>query len=381
MRNELIKIQNMNLPTHKSKSLAAHPCNLRFAAKHMLFLPTLMKTAWIMIDKGMIRQTIITIGLILITTTVFGQSKESYDYAFNEINKMLKGESQLDFKKAVFLTENAFYSNNLDYNEFCQQIDDIEIQLNQFMRDKKVVNHPMGKQFAIFSYMMEPSKYNGSTKLVYDFEDLTGQKDWTKMFVTKLLNTKTGNCHSLPYLYKILAEETKAEAYLALAPNHLYIKHKDDKGQWVNVELTNGTFPTDGWVISSLSITTEAIKAGTYMESLSLKESVTLCLYDLALGYQFQFGHDDFGLKCCDTLLNYFPKCIYTYMVKSEILAEKRKSLLLANSNQINSKITELEKTITGIYDQIDAMGYKDMPKEQYEQWVKDAENERLKQK
>lgn len=368
------------MPTHKSKSLAALPCNHRFAAKHMLFLPTLMRTLWIMIDKEMIRQTIITIGLIFITTITFGQSKESYDYAFNEIHKMLKGETPLDFKKAVFLTENAFYSNELDYNEFCRQVDEIEIQLNQFMRDKNVVNHPMGKQFAIFNYMMEPSKYNGNVKLVYDFEDLTGQKDWTKMFVTKLLNTKTGNCHSLPYLYKILAEETKAEAYLALGPNHLYIKHKDDKGQWVNVELTNGTFPRDGWIISSLSITTDAIKAGTYMEPLSLKESVALCLYDLALGYQFQFGHDDFGLQCCETLLNYFPKCIYAYMVKSEIFSEKRKSLLLANNNQRNSEISEIEKIITGIYEHIDTMGYKDMPKEQYEQWVKDAENERLKQ-
>ena len=200
------------------------------------------------------------------------------------------------------------------------------------------------------------------------------------MFVTKLLNTKTGNCHSLPYLYKILAEETKAEAFLALGPNHLYIKHKDDKGQWVNVELTNGTFPRDGWIISSLSITTEAIKAGTYMEALSLNESIALCLYDLALGYQFLFGHDDFGMLCCDTLLNYFPKCIYGYMVKSEILTEKRKSLLLANNNQRNSEISEIEKIIIGIYEHIDTMGYKDMPKEQYEQWVKDAENERLKQ-
>ena len=167
MINELTEIKDKKLPTHKSKSLAALPCNRRFAAKHMLFLPTLIITLRITIDKGMIRQKIVTIGLIFITTITFGQSKESYDYTFNEIHKMLKGATPLDFKKAVFLTENAFYSNNLDYNEFCQQIDDIEIQLYQFLGDKNVVNHPMGKQFAIFSYMMEPSKYNENTKRDY----------------------------------------------------------------------------------------------------------------------------------------------------------------------------------------------------------------------
>lgn len=326
----------------------------------------------------MIRRIIIATSLILSLTDTFGQSKDSYNFAFNEILKMLKGESQLDFKKAVFHTEDAFCSNKLDYNEFCQKIDNIETQLYRFINDKQISTNRMAKQFAIFNYMMEPSIYNNNKKYVYDFEDLTGREDWTKMFVTKLINTSTGNCHSLPYLYKILSEEIQAEAYLALGPNHLYIKHKDDKGQWVNVELTNGTFPRDSWIISSLSITTEAIKNGTYMEPLSLKESVALCLYDLALGYQFKFGHDEFGIKCCDTVIEYFPKCIYAYMVKSEILVEKRKTLLLSNNNQKTSEIAQLEKTVNELYEKIDSMGYKDMPKEQYEKWVKDAENERI---
>jgi hypothetical protein len=34
-----LKNKKMNMPTHKSKSLSAHPCKLPFAAKHMLFLP------------------------------------------------------------------------------------------------------------------------------------------------------------------------------------------------------------------------------------------------------------------------------------------------------------------------------------------------------
>jgi hypothetical protein len=310
----------------------------------------------------------------------FSQSKSSYDYAYNEIMKMVNGESPLDFKKAVFLTENAFYSNKLDYNEFCQRIDDIEVKLYQFMRDRNVTNHVMGKQFAIFNYMMEPSQYNNNTRMSYDFEDLMGKTDRSKMFVTKLLNTKTGNCHSLPFLYKILAEETKAGAYLALGPNHLYIKHKDDKGLWVNVELTNNSFPRDGWIISSLSITTDAIKNEVYMEPLTLKESVILCLYDLVLQYRFQFGHDDFTLKTCNTVIKHFPQCIYAYMIKSEILDERRKRLMTANKNQRNGEIIKLETDITKLYDKIDSMGYRDMPKEQYERWAKEAEEERKKQ-
>jgi len=289
---------------------------------------------------------------------------------------MLKGESPLDFKRAVFLTENAFYSNSLEYKEFCRKIDDIENRLNQFMVDRGVSNHVMGKQFAIFNYMIEPSKYNANTKMAYDFEDLMGSKDYSKMFVTKLLNTKTGNCHSLPYLFKILSEETGAEAHLALGPNHMYIKHKDNKGQWVNVELTNGTFPRDGWMISSLSVTTEAIKNEIYMEPLSLKESIALTMIDLALGYKFQFGHGDFTLKCIDMVIKYFPKCVNSYMIKSELLGERLTTLKQVNKTK---EVTLIEKELKELYDKIDAMGYKDMPKEQYEQWVKNVETEKKK--
>ena len=325
-------------------------------------------------------KTFLVVIFTLTLTDSFSQSKAAYESAFIEIHKMLKGESPLDFKRAVFLTENAYYSNKLDYKEFCQRIDNIEIKLNQFMRDKGVVNHIMGKQFAIFNYMMEPSKYNDNTRMNYDFEDLMGQKDRSKMFVTKLLDTKTGNCHSLPFLFKILSDEMKGESYLALGPNHVYIKHKDNKGLWTNVELTNKSFPRDSWLISSMSITTEAIKKETYMESLSLKESVAFTLHDLALGYKFQFGHDDFTLKCSNTVIEYFPKCIFAYMVKSEALDKTRLALLKQNNNQRTKEVFELEKTLTSIYDHIDGMGYKEMPKEEYEKWVRMIDEERKKQ-
>ena len=86
-----------------------------------------------------------TVILVLSLVNSFGQSKASYDFAFNEINKMLKGQSPLDFKRAVFLTENSFHSNRLDYKEFCQKIDDIEMRLKQFMNDKGLFLHPLSE--------------------------------------------------------------------------------------------------------------------------------------------------------------------------------------------------------------------------------------------
>ncbi|MCB0736549.1 MAG: hypothetical protein KDC92_03480, partial [Bacteroidetes bacterium] len=132
--------------------------------------------------------------------------------------------------------------------------------------------------YAIFHYMFESSILNDSQLYKYDFEDFMGSEDWEKMFVHKIIKTKSGNCHGLPYYYKILADEIGVESHLALAPNHMYIKHLDENNHWVNVELTNGSISSDAWLITSLGISTEAIKSGIYMDPLSEEQSVALCV-------------------------------------------------------------------------------------------------------
>jgi hypothetical protein len=79
---------------------------------------------------------LITSFIFFFLADSFAQSKDSYDFAFQEIHNMLKGYSKPAFKRAVFLTENAFHSNKLDYKQFSQQIDEIENRLAQFMADK-----------------------------------------------------------------------------------------------------------------------------------------------------------------------------------------------------------------------------------------------------
>ena len=146
----------------------------------------------------------------------------------------------------------------------------------------------------------------------YDFEDFVGDTDWTKGFVSKLLATKKGNCHSLPYLYKILCDELGAETHLALAPNHLYIKHHSKKTGWYNTELTSATFPIDAWLMVSGYISLEAIQNAVYMDTIGTYRAVALCVVDLRQGYAKKYPDNDgtFILQCCELALKHFPTCI-----------------------------------------------------------------------
>ncbi len=314
------------------------------------------------------------------TVEPFCQSKY-YTDAYSELTSMLDGTSTLNFKRAVFVSENAYYKGALSYTEFCQKIDAIELKLKQLITDKQISHFKTAGYYATFNYMTEPSKYNDNTTCKYDFDDFWGEKSWTSMFVSKLLDTKVGNCHSLPLLYKILTDELGLDARLAVAPSHVYIKHIAEDGTWVNIELTNSGFPSDGHIISSSGITVDAIKSGMYMQPLSLKKSVAHSLFDLALSYWDEYGYDDFFISCCNTVLQYYPEAIHVLAGKSSALQAKYMHLRYNEKIEDVERLNKIAAEINEIHARQDALGYTEMPKELYEKWQKDLAAETARQK
>ena len=316
-------------------------------------------------------------GVLLIKGQTI-EYKDVYKQAFNEQLQMLNGQKQIDFKRAVFLSEYAYHKGQISYQKYCNDISTIGQQLNLLIKQRGFEKYKTAGNWAVFTYMTDSLPINNYKPYTYDFDDFMGEKDWTKMFVTKLMKTKGGNCHSMPYFYKILSEEIGTKASLALAPNHCYIKHIDEKGQWTNVELTNGGFPRDQWIIKEMAITVEAIKNEIYMKPLTDKENIALTIYDLAEAYIYQFGNDKFVLEICDTALNYFPKCIPLQMIKANCI----KDFIETEKKKINYDISFISKNIDSykqIVITIDGYGYKDMPLELYKDWVNMVEKEKIK--
>ncbi len=207
------------------------------------------------------------------------------------------------------------------------------------------------------------------------------------MFVTKLLETHLGNCHSLPFLYKILVEENGEKAHLALAPNHIYIKHQIKKNGWYNTELTSGMFPIDAWLMASGYVKLEAIQNGVYMKALNDKESLAICLTDLALGYKKRFGvrNREFILACCNLALQYFPNYINALLLKLEMqkeaFYEMMKQQNTENPNELfnNPKAKALFDDMTNITSTVHRLGYRKMPEEMYLQWLLSLKEEKEK--
>lgn len=335
----------------------------------------------------------------LIFTCLFSNAQDStryYQQAYEIIDSMLTGKTQLDFKKAVFTVENAFLDDQLDIKKMNNEIEILthlvtEISTTSFLTytapDKDVVI----KQASIFKVLtdtipivLDSTHVFFHTPYTYDFNDNWGQADWTKMFVSKLLVAGNGNCHSLPYLYKILAEEFKIPAYLSFAPNHIYIKLHCKKTGWYNTELTSATFPVDAWIMASGYVHLDAIRNGLYMDTLSLQQSVAYNLLDLAQGYQKKFGNLDpgFTIKCCNTVLKYHPANVNAMLTKAEtqkrflevkMKAQKVKSPdELFTDGSIKAMYSDMEQT----YVRLHQLGYRRMPEEMYIKWMGMLKNE-----
>ena len=168
-----------------------------------------------------------------------------------------------------------------------------------------------------------------------------------------------------------------SEAYLSTAPNHMYIQHKDKKGDWFNVELTSGTFPLDGWIRSSTYITHDAIVNGLYMRDLNLKESVVICLVDLAKGYERKFGKgDDFIFDCVNLALKYDTLNINARLMRAEILKDRYRKYVNQNSQSFDTDIVKLntahalQEVMKSEYFKIADLGYREMPENMYMEWL-----------
>ena len=244
-------------------------------------------------------------------------------YYFKTLDRMnLVNPENYSLKDIVFSIENAYLEDRLSKKDFDKTIKETGDFLRAKMKELKYdANSNMAKNYILFRFFSENLKLKATgiehKAFTYDFEDYMGIENYAKMFVTKLLRTGSGQCHSMPLLYLILAEEIGAEAHLSLSPNHSYIKFQDEKKKWYNLELTNGMFTTNSFILNSGFIKAEAMQNQIYMQSMTKKQLLSQLYTDLASGYCHKFGYDKFIASTINKALELYPNNINAQMLKA----------------------------------------------------------------
>jgi hypothetical protein len=324
------------------------------------------------------------------------QGTEHYKQALTVLNNMLNGKEPMDLEKALFIVENAYFEGHLDYQKYDKEIQSlINIAKLKAMKDGFDWKDPFTRNMMLFRVMADTLKvkdrahegYITSYPMRYDFDDFMGKEDHSKMFVSKLLYTHSGQCHSMPLLFLTLAQKTNTKAYLSFSPSHSYVRLKDQMNNWYNLELTNGMTASDNYILGSGYVKSEAVKNHIYMDTVNTKQTIAYCIADLARGYIKKYGYDDFVKQCIDTSLSYFPNDIVAIQTKADYYSvwfdyvinqtgHPRPEIL----QKYYPKAYELLVQRNKLYETVDNLGYTEMPEEAYKEWLQSISNEKQKQ-
>uniref|UniRef100_A0AB33JKZ8 Uncharacterized protein n=1 Tax=Prevotella sp. GTC17262 TaxID=3236797 RepID=A0AB33JKZ8_9BACT len=246
--------------------------------------------------------------------------------AYKEIVNMLEDRQPLSIKRSVFLAEWAYLDGALDYKkDFCVPLSKGAQFMQRLITVNKWNKYKTAKQIAICTFFFHPLSGNNNTIFTYDFTNEYPDGDWHHQLVSRTLKTHKGQCHSLPWAFKLYAEELGAKAYITHAPRHCFIMYKDEDNlfpeDWVNVEVTSQQYQPTWSIKEHFEIKDSAIYARTYLAPLTDKETVACQLCDLAFAYYKKTSHyDEFTLNCATKSLKYYKANPTAIIIKGKSL-------------------------------------------------------------
>lgn len=360
------------------------------------------------LDTMLGRHTLPHVNHVATNTPTIYTPQQQYEMAFTDLENMLIGKVEPNFERAVFMSENPYHHGQFTYkafqNSITKQLQIIEslikandksdsIDFNTYVNEhgrfkladirylphqKKELYRQALSNWAVFKYLTD-TVFMHSTFFTYYHAPFTyatadpfGIKDWTNSQVINLLTSeeKKGNCFALTALYKILSDRLHADARICTAPQHIYIQHKDPKGQYYNVELATAGHPGDG-IIQTLTYTaSEAIMSGIALRDYTTKQSIGLCLVNLAKSYEHTFNTKDhaFLLRCAELALAHDSLNLNALLLKQQVLdarvtkyaAQQHLNSIaqLKQDKSILPLVNALEKHTALLYQ----LGYREMP-------------------
>lgn len=318
------------------------------------------------------------------------RNKPQYEAAYQALAQMLGGRRPPSLPLAVFAVENSYAAGELNYTAFKANLD----ELAGICRGLAGADAgPAARFMALHRLMTDTVRVRAGGKVTtvhlpyrYDFNDFRGEQDYSKMFVTKLLRTNSGQCHSLPLLYKMLADRLGVKSAVSMAPNHTYIQVVGPDGGLYSYETTNGHFTTDAFYMTTGYVKTAALKTRAYLDTLTLRQTIAYQATDLAQGYAHYYGDDAFTEKCAALALQHYPQSIQArIIVHNAALARFARAYQAAGRpSQAQARqlpaLRPLWAAVERSTQALAAVGYEEIPKEQYARWLQSAQDEQRRQ-
>jgi len=207
-------------------------------------------------------------------------------------------ENQIDIGKAsLTLAEELFPVINI--KAYAKKIDELVDGVRNLANGS---TDPDYRIRALNTYLFRDAGFG------YDFSDPYG-KDIKNSFITGILDTKKGQCLTMPLLYLIVAQRLGYPVHAVDVPDHFFLRYVDPNLKQQNIEATNGgQYAPDEFYIKDLDISEQSIKNGGYLKTLSNRELLAILLAQSS--YWWAMHGDE--IKCINYLkhaLEMYPAC------------------------------------------------------------------------
>ncbi len=194
---------------------------------------------------------------------------------------------------------------SIDIEASLNKIDDMVTEIKSMLPESPTASETL---LALKRYLYESGEWNNYQPFQYNFDDPLGTNINHKLLPT-YIESRKGNCVSMPFLFIALGERLGLDLNIATAPLHFFVKFNDpDTGSTYNLETTSGAnLSRDSWYRQQMPMTDQAIQNGIYLRALNKQEMVAAMAKVVAEHYAEQ-GQYEIVIELSELLLQQNPR-------------------------------------------------------------------------
>jgi len=253
---------------------------------------------------------------ILLVSPVLAQT--SAQSPANALRAVLSApDSELSYERAK-LTFDRIIAPELDEAAVTAEIDQLASAASRIAADGSDVDKLKAARQVIY----EAGTWNGNRPFVYDHDDPYGQDLRNKLLAT-YLDTRRGNCVSMPILQLIVAERLGLNVSLSTAPLHVFMRYTNPTNRRsIAIESTSGGHPAhESEYFEQMGVTKTQVDNGIYLGVLTKRESIAVMANTVAEWLMEQGRYDD-AIAVADVLLEYYPTDVHAMLTRGSAHGE-----------------------------------------------------------
>ena len=175
---------------------------------------------------------------------------------------------------------------------------------------------------AVRQAIYDKGAWNSGRPFIYDHADPYGVDLQNKLLAT-YLDTRKGNCVSMPILHLIVAERLGLNVSLSTAPLHVFVRYTNPtNGRSLAIEATSGGNPTrEVWYHERMGVTEQQVENGIYLGVLTKRETIAVMASTVTEWLMSQGRYEE-AIEVADVLLEYYPKDIHAVLSRGSAYGE-----------------------------------------------------------